>query len=190
MSSDCAAEYHLLDTGWPYWHSLLVADSISACGPRPWQCSTWLKIVNMVSSWGYRKRPLSGFLRFDILITNPYHFCIKHRLFMLITNYMTFHPDDRDDHWGCLSHRIVGSVRSGRCWFVYQIYPSIIDTLLTGMGMTAMHLERTWQKHLISIMIMHNFDWHLFSSCFYDVYLTPNWQKVNNFNFYIQLLPW
>ena len=22
-------------------------------------------------------------------------------------------------HWGCLSHRIVGSVGSGRCWFVY-----------------------------------------------------------------------
>ena len=35
--------------------------------------------------------------------------------------------------WGCLSHRIVGSVGSGRCWFVYQIYPPSIDTLVTGM---------------------------------------------------------
>ena len=24
------------------------------------------------------------------------------------------------DHWGCLSHRIVRSVGSGRCWFVYD----------------------------------------------------------------------
>ena len=36
-------------------------------------------------------------------------------------------------HWGCLSHKLVGSVGSGRCWFVYQIHPPTIDTLLTGM---------------------------------------------------------
>ena len=24
------------------------------------------------------------------------------------------------NYWGCLSHRIVGSVGSGRCWFVYD----------------------------------------------------------------------
>ena len=27
-------------------------------------------------------------------------------------------------HWGCLSHRIVGSVGLGRCWFVYENLPS------------------------------------------------------------------
>ena len=32
-----------------------------------------------------------------------------------------------------VSRRIVGSVGSGRCWFVYQIYPPTIDTL-TGMS--------------------------------------------------------
>ena len=32
-----------------------------------------------------------------------------------------------------VSRRIVGSVGSGRCWFVYQIYPPTIDTLVTGM---------------------------------------------------------
>ena len=35
--------------------------------------------------------------------------------------------------WGCLSHKFIGSVGSGRCWFVYQIHPPTIDTLVTGM---------------------------------------------------------
>ena len=29
--------------------------------------------------------------------------------------------------------KLWGSVGSGRCWFVYQIYPPTIDTLVTGM---------------------------------------------------------
>ena len=37
-------------------------------------------------------------------------------------------------HWGCLSHKLVGSTGSGRCWFVYQIHLPTIDTLVTGMG--------------------------------------------------------
>ena len=37
-------------------------------------------------------------------------------------------------HWGCFSQELFGSVRSGRCWFVYQIHPPAIDTLVTRTG--------------------------------------------------------
>ena len=41
-------------------------------------------------------------------------------------------------HWGCLSHKLVRSVGSGRCWFVYElIHPPTIDTLVTGMALVA-----------------------------------------------------
>ena len=91
----------------------------------------------------------------------PYHYTCGHELAIAVRSWvrmiasvelsmssreiflvveMSFIHNDQDiqwhgGHWGCLSHRIVGSVGSGRCWFVYvyQIYPPTIDTIVTGL---------------------------------------------------------
>ena len=54
--------------------------------------------------------------------------------------------DNVQQNWGCLSHRIVGSVGSGHCWFVYD--PPTIDTLVTGMDNVpcVTNSEQKWRR--------------------------------------------
>ena len=87
------------------------------------------------------------------------------------------------DHWGCLGHRIVGSVVSGRCWFVYQIHPPTIDTLVTGMILTTIwlhsdYIPTTFWLHSDSILIRFwlHFDYILTTFWLhFDYILTTLW---------------
>ena len=61
------------------------------------------------------------------------------------TNTGHMHVDGFDGvcgHWGCLSHKLVGSVGSGRCWFVYGKFTlQPFDTLVTRMFVVT---KRKW----------------------------------------------